>query len=226
MIKKNLNKILFIINSLLLLVMLVSYTVSFIDPTYLWQISLLGIIFPFILAFNILFAIYWLFSWKKYFWANLIIILFGMSHIDNIIANQKNKLSSKEFNEIKKSKKHQFDQLINFMTYNVRLFNQNENINDNNVENDIIEIIKNKNPNILCLQEFNLTDRTKEIFDFYNFKSSDDNKLQIFTKYNVFNEGFVESINSCLYKDIILNDTIRVYNIHLQSNLYVLSYVV
>ena len=218
MIKKNLNKILFIINSLLLLVMLVSYTVSFIDPTYLWQISLLGIIFPFILAFNILFAIYWLFSWKKYFWANLIIILFGMSHIDNIIANQKNKLSSKEFNEIKKSKKHQFDQLINFMTYNVRLFNQNENINDNNVENDIIEIIKNKNPNILCLQEFNLTDKTKEIFDFYNFKSSDDNKLQIFTKYNVLNEGFVESTNSCLYKDIILNDTIRVYNIHLQSN--------
>ena len=72
-----------------------------------------------------------------------------MSHIDNIIANQKNKLSSKEFNEIKKSKKHQFDQLINFMTYNVRLFNQNENINDNNVANDIIEIIKNKNPNIL-----------------------------------------------------------------------------
>ena len=218
MIKKKLNKILFIINSLFLLVMLVSYTVPFIHPTYLWQISLLGIIFPFILAINILFAIYWLFSWKKYFWANLIIILCGMAHIDNIIANQKNKLSSKELNEIKLSKKHQFDQLINIMTYNVRLFNQNENLNNKNIEKDIIEIIKDKNPNILCLQEFNLTYKTKEIFDFYNIKSSDDNKLQIFTKYDVLNEGFVESINSCLYKDIILNDTIRVYNIHLQSN--------
>ena len=218
MIKKKLNKILFIINSLFLLVMLVSYTVPFIHPKYLWQISLLGIIFPFILAINILFAIYWLFSWKKYFWANLIIILSGMAHIDNIIANQKNKLPSKELNEIKVSKKHQFDQLINIMTYNVRLFNQNENLNNKNIEKDIIEIIKDKNPNILCLQEFNLTYKTKEIFDFYNIKSSDDNKLQIFTKYDVLNEGFVESINSCLYKDIILNDTIRVYNIHLQSN--------
>ena len=66
------------------------------------------------------------------------------------------------------NKKHQFDQLINIMTYNVRLFNQNENINNNNIENEIIDIIKNKNPKILCLQEFNLTNKTKELFDFYN----------------------------------------------------------
>lgn len=218
MIKNNFNKILFIINSLLLLFLLVSYSVPMIHPLYLWQISLLGIIFPLILTLNIMFAIYWLFSWKKYFWANLIIILFGMSHIDNIIANQKNKLSSKELNDIKMNKKHKFDQLINIMTYNVRLFNQNENINNNNVENDIIDIIKNKNPKILCLQEFNLTNKTKELFDFYNIDASNDNKLQIFTNYDVLNKGFVENINSCFYKDIILNDTIRVYNIHLQSN--------
>jgi len=219
MIKKKFNKILFIINSLLLLILLVTYSVPMIHPSYLWQISLLGIVFPLILALNIMFAIYWLFSWKKYFWANLIIILFGTSHIDNIIANQKNKLSSKKFNNVKMNKKHQFDQLINIMTYNVRLFNQNENINNNNnVENEIIDVIKNKNPKILCLQEFNLTNKTKELFDFYNIEVSNDNKLQIFTKYDVLNAGFVESINSCLYKDIILNDTIRVYNIHLQSN--------
>jgi endonuclease/exonuclease/phosphatase family metal-dependent hydrolase len=218
MIKKNFNRILFIINSLLLFILLVSYGVPMIHPSYLWQISLLGIIFPLVLALNIMFAIYWLFSWKKYFWANLIIILFGTSHIDNIIANQKNKLSSQEFNDIKVNKKHQFDQLINIMTYNVRLFNQNENINNNNVENEILDIIKNKNPKILCLQEFNLTNKTKELFGFYNIEGSNDNKLQIFTKYDVLNVGFVESINSCLYKDIILNDTIRVYNIHLQSN--------
>ena len=101
MIKKNFNKILFIINSLLLLILLVTYSVPMIHPSYLWQISLLGIIFPLVLALNIMFAIYWLFSWKKYFWANLIIILFGTSHIDNIIANQKNKLSSQELNDIK-----------------------------------------------------------------------------------------------------------------------------
>ena len=43
------------------------------------------------------------------------------------------------------------------MSYNVRLFNQNENIKDDNIDNKIIDAIKKEKPNILCIQEFNLT---------------------------------------------------------------------
>ena len=218
MIKNNIDKILFFVNSVILLLLLISYLAPKIHPDFFWHISLLGILFPFLLILNTLFAVYWVISWRKYFWANIVIIVLGLPYIDNTIANQKNTLDQKEFSQLQKNKKHQFDQLINLMSFNVRLFNQNENIDDDKIENKIVEMIKEKKPNVLCLQEFNLTESTKELFDAFNYKKNNDNKLQIFTNYRVIKSGYIKSKNICIYKDIVLNDTIRVYNIHLQSN--------
>ena len=218
MIKNNLDRILFFVNSVILLLLLISYLAPKIHPDFFWHISLLGILFPFLLILNTLFAVYWVISWRKYFWANIVIIVLGLPYIDNTIANQKNTLDQKEFSQLQKNKKHQFDQLINLMSFNVRLFNQNENIDDDKIENKIVEMIKEKKPNVLCLQEFNLTESTKELFDAFNYKKNNDNKLQIFTNYRVIKSGYIKSKNICIYKDIVLNDTIRVYNIHLQSN--------
>ena len=53
---------------------------------------------------------------------------------------------------------------------------------------------------------------------FFNKRKKSNNRLQIITKYKEINRGFVHNMNSCIYTDIILNDTIRIYNIHLQSN--------
>jgi len=217
-IKNNIDRILFFVNSVILLLLLISYLAPKIHPDFFWHISLLGILFPFLLILNTLFAFYWVISWRKYFWANIVIIVLGLPYIDNTIANQKNTLDQKEFSQLQKNKKHQFDQLINLMSFNVRLFNQNENIDDDKIENKIVEMIKEKNPNVLCLQEFNLTESTKELFDAFNYKKNNDNKLQIFTNYRVIKSGYIKSKNICIYKDIVLNDTIRVYNIHLQSN--------
>ena len=218
MIKNNIDRILFFVNSVILLLLLISYLAPKIHPDFFWHISLLGILFPFLLILNTLFAVYWVISWRKYFWANIVIIVLGLPYIDNTIANQKNTLDQKKFSQLQKNKKHQFDQLINLMSFNVRLFNQNENIDDDKIENKIVEMIKEKKPNVLCLQEFNLTESTKELFDAFNYKKNNDNKLQIFTNYRVIKSGYIKSKNICIYKDIVLNDTIRVYNIHLQSN--------
>ena len=218
MIKNNIDRILFFVNSVILLLLLISYLAPKIHPDFFWHISLLGILFPFLLILNTLFAVYWIISWRKYFWANIVIIVLGLPYIDNTIANQKNTLDQKKFSQLQKNKKHQFDQLINLMSFNVRLFNQNENIDDDKIENKIVEMIKEKKPNVLCLQEFNLTESTKELFDAFNYKKNNDNKLQIFTNYRVIKSGYIKSKNICIYKDIVLNDTIRVYNIHLQSN--------
>ena len=70
MIKRNLNKILYFINSISLLILLISYLSGYIHPDNFWQISLLGLFFPAILAINFLFSIYWIIVWKKYFWPN------------------------------------------------------------------------------------------------------------------------------------------------------------
>lgn len=218
MIKNNIDRILFFVNSVILLLLLISYLAPKIHPDFFWHISLLGILFPFLLILNTLFAVYWIISWRKYFWANIVIIVLGLPYIDNTIANQKNTLDQKKFNQLQKNKKHQFDQLINIMTYNVRLFNQNENLNDDKIENKILDMVKEEKPDILCFQEFNLTEKTKEIFNLFNYKRNNDNKLQILTNYKVLKSGYIQSKNICIYKDIVLNDTIRIYNIHLQSN--------
>ena len=198
MIKNNIDRILFFVNSVILLLLLISYLAPKIHPDFFWHISLLGILFPFLLILNTLFAVYWIISWRKYFWANIVIIVLGLPYIDNTIANQKNTLDQKKFSQLQKNKKHQFDQLINLMSFNVRLFNQNENIDDDKIENKIVEMIKEKKPNVLCLQEFNLTESTKELFDAFNYKKNNDNKLQIFTNYRVIKSGYIKSKNICI----------------------------
>jgi endonuclease/exonuclease/phosphatase family metal-dependent hydrolase len=218
MIKKNLNKILYLINSIALLILLISYLTSYIHPDYFWQISLLGLFFPVVLIINILFSVFWIVSWKKYFWANFIIIIIGLSHVNNIIGNQTNKFDKKVFGELSKNKTHTFDQLINVMSYNVRLFNHNQNLANDSIEKEIIDFVKEEKPNILCIQEFKDSDKTLDIYRFFNKRKKTNNRLQIITKYNEINHGFVHNMNSCIYTDIILNDTLRIYNIHLQSN--------
>ena len=105
-----LNGILYILNMLLLFALFLSYASPYISPdTFLWPIALLGLIYPFLLLINLLFTIYWIIRFKKHFWANIIIILLGYGHIQNLINIQDNGSDA----EVK----------FSVMSFNVRLFN-------------------------------------------------------------------------------------------------------
>ena len=81
-----LNGVLYILNMLLLFALFLSYASPYISPdTIFWPIALLALIYPFLLLLNVLFTIYWLIRFKKHFWANIIVILFGYGHIQNLI---------------------------------------------------------------------------------------------------------------------------------------------
>ena len=95
------------------------------------------------------------------------------------------------------------------------------------------------NPDILCLQEFytsellghyNNIDTLKQILKTDYFQSEYTTTLRdydhwgiaTFSKYPIINQGKIlfntTSNNICIYSDIVINkDTLRVYNIHLQS---------
>ena len=79
----------------------------------------------------------------------------------------------------------------------------------------MIRVNKVKEINLLKL---NSSYEMANSISFFNNKSNNDNKLQILTKYKVIKSGYIKSKNVCIYKDVVLNDTIRIYNIHLQSN--------
>ena len=111
------------------------------------------------------------------------------------------------------------------MSYNVRLFNLFEWIKDENVGDSILSFINEQNPDVLCIQEY--SENAKVDFRVYKYKAvfMEGEKIKtgqaIFSKYPIFDQGnlhLVQNGNNVTYADIRKgNDTIRVYNMHLQS---------
>ena len=86
------------------------------------------------------FTIYWLIRFKKHFWANIIIILLGYGHIQNLINIQE--------------KESDTEAEFSVMSFNVRLFNAYDWIKKDDVKQEIIEYLNKESASILCLQEF------------------------------------------------------------------------
>ena len=104
------EKTLYLFNSISLLLLLISYLSPYINPIYFWPISFIGLIFPVLYVINILFLIYWIISFKKPIWANIIILTIGIGNFKQYIGTSPNNLSNKEN--------------VKILTFNVRLFNK------------------------------------------------------------------------------------------------------
>jgi len=111
------------------------------------------------------------------------------------------------------------------MSYNVRLFNLFEWIEDDTVGDQILSFVNEKNPDILCVQEY--SENANIDLRVYKYKAvfMEGNKIKtgqaIFSKFPIFNQGNLQIKdigNNITFADIKKGkDTIRVYNIHLQS---------
>jgi len=110
---------------------------------------------------------------------------------------------------------------IQLLSYNVRAFADE----DQNVASDIVRFIDSVNPDILLLQESTYkVGRTIKGFDYHFLgyrQGVEKTLLDIYSKFPIVNQGhvdFPDTKNNTIFADIkILNDTIRIYNTHLQS---------
>src|SRR6218665_440870 len=59
------NKTVLALNIVMMLLLLLSYAASVINPESFWPIAFIGLSYPFLLAINILFILYWLFQKPK-----------------------------------------------------------------------------------------------------------------------------------------------------------------
>jgi endonuclease/exonuclease/phosphatase family metal-dependent hydrolase len=113
---------------------------------------------------------------------------------------------------------------LTVMSYNVRLFNLFEWIDDKNVKQKITDFIKEKQPDILSMQDYR-PEEALHLEGYYKYEELSGVKIKngqaIFSKYPIINGGsvhFPNTSNNAIYADILRNkDTIRVYNLHLQS---------
>lgn len=216
-----------IFNILSILLLLVSYSASYIRPEgKLAYIALLGLAYPVFLVFTLFFLLFWLVLWKKYFWLNLVVIILGFNHILTIL----------QFN-VKTEKAPR--NAIKVMTFNVHnLIGKDSENGDRKMPIKINTFLREERPEILCIQEFVIRRRdsanyiqrfseelglkyshSKEYSD-RNYRRMID-AITIFSKYPILHSGHIElpvKQSFCVYADIMVHTKIiRVYNIHLQS---------
>ncbi|GGD03062.1 endonuclease [Hyunsoonleella pacifica] len=111
------------------------------------------------------------------------------------------------------------------MNYNVRLFNLYKWISKDSIETKIVDLIKEEAPDILSLQEYHPHKNIDLSFFKYKYEklSGAKNKYgqAIFSNFPIINSGsveFPETSNNAIYIDVkIQSDTVRVYNLHLES---------
>ncbi|WP_411768089.1 endonuclease/exonuclease/phosphatase family protein [Winogradskyella sp. A3E31] len=206
------EKIIFAVNTLAALLLLCSYLLPYASPKNFALLSVLSLAVPLFIILNLLFLLFWLLKAKKQLLLSLVVLLIGFNHV----------LSLYKFTG---SKSVADDANFTVMNYNVRLFNLFEWLPSKTVKSDILEFVKQENPDVLCLQEYHKSDDFNlegyQVFENLS-KSKVKSGQAIFSKFPIVNSGsvtFPNTSNNAIYIDILKGvDTIRVYNLHLQSN--------
>jgi endonuclease/exonuclease/phosphatase family metal-dependent hydrolase len=211
--------------------LLLSAYSSFINPNSIWQFSFIGLLFPIWAIINLLFAMLWLIK-KRWF--------FLLSFVSLMVCHKQLAVSF-AWNFTKNSSAKP----IKIMTWNVKnfdLYNWSGNIE---TRRKMMNFIQNESPDILCMQEFYsdqgvIMNNVKFLQDTLGFRYMHfEPTIELhrvhchqpihqqwgeatFSKFPIAQSKRVDFKNSrsndCIYSDVVIdNDTLRVFNMHLQS---------
>tara|TARA_Y100000385_G_scaffold291803_1_gene372539 strand:+ start:7604 stop:8650 length:1047 start_codon:yes stop_codon:yes gene_type:complete len=202
------NKLIFICNVLFLFMWLVAYFAPYINPEIFSFASIFAIAYPVLIFVHILFVLYWIVQFKKVVFYSIIALAISYLFATPIFKS-----------------KHKFKALAKDRSFSVLSFNSQmsyflggskKQVQEN--QSNIIHFLNQENADIVCIQEarkgidINLNYPYKSIFDFNH----------IYSKYKIIDAKefvFKEiSTNKSSYVDVLVHgDTIRVYNLHLES---------
>ncbi|TXN35179.1 endonuclease/exonuclease/phosphatase family protein [Flagellimonas hymeniacidonis] len=205
------NRGIYIANLLVASLLLVASVFSFLTIQIIPALSLLSLFVPFLFLLNFLFLVYWLLKRKRKFLLSLVVLVIGY-------------LIFGSFYKIGNTTENVLDSDLSIMSYNTWGFNKNGWIKEPNIGDRIIDFIKKEDPDIVCIQEHSRI-RYQQLRQ-YPYRSETPYSVPrttqaIFSKYRIVRRGSLdlpETINNIIYADILYrNDTIRVYNVHLQS---------
>lgn len=206
-----------LLNILAVVVLIISYLSVYISPDRFWVPAFFGIAFPFILAANLLFVVFWMLFKSRYFLISLVTIILGWGFVNRYV----------QF--IGRSTKSDG---IKVVSYNVQNFSGIKGSVKKENANKILEYLNEKNADIICLQEIRL--RKNDIFNVsgalknlksikhYQYASSSATfGLITFTSYPIVKMGeirYEKSTNMAIFTDVVVDsDTVRIFNVHLQS---------
>lgn len=199
--------------------LVISYFSIFINPDKVWFSSLFGLYYIPIVIINVILLSIAVVRWSASAWLPVIVLLpslFFLRHFVNI--HDEHKPHTRDNYKI--------------ITYNTGQYSSSDmDISKGECKRQVASYIENEDPDVVCFQEF-YTDSPSEIANFlpthphkhyHLVKIRDDYYFGnlIASKRAIVSSGkitFKQSTNLSIYADIVFdNETIRVYNNHLQS---------
>ncbi len=208
---------------IVLVVSLSCYLSVFIPPRYLWIAGFITYLIPFVLMFNLFLLIRDVKNFKLSFLLPLFILILGWGFIVDTFHYSR----------------QQPEGTIKIMSYNTRVFDiYDESKVNQGVPVKMTSWIRNTRADIICLQEFYtepdpLRNNTLKMINAGNFYHVFDlpvfvNRVGarfgtvIFSHYPIINASGIrfsgKTQNQAIYADVVIgHDTVRIYNLHLQS---------
>ncbi len=227
--KKFVDRVLLILNIIASLGLLLSYLAPVINPLKFFLPALFGLAYPYLVLFNLIFIIYWLIRLKKELVISIIVILVGWNHLNNLFPFN--------FKEAKIPESSSSERMLKVLSYNVRGFDIYEWTSNPEAKQGIFGFIEQQKPDILCFQEYytsnnageshaDLSQRLKSLPQSAVYYTTDQYNrsgfgIATYSRYPIIKKSripFNNTFNAAMYTDILFqSDTIRVFNIHLQS---------
>jgi endonuclease/exonuclease/phosphatase family metal-dependent hydrolase len=208
---------------------------SFLHPEKWWFFALLGLSFPFLLLFTLVFMIFWILFRSRWAFLSLASLLFSYSNIRALIG-----FGSGGFHAEKDTGS------IRILSWNVRWFDEQKRQKDQHPSRkQMLEFIKEQQADVLCFQEYfetnkvtysNLADIQRlgypyfyKVIDYGRKGSALEVGVAIFSRYPITDTVRIqfpgpaklraaESLIACNIN--IKGQTIRVFTTHLQSVLF------
>jgi len=203
------------LNLTLVVFTLLAYLAPHVSPIRFWPLAFLGLLYPWFLLLNLLFVILWSIRRDRYVWFSVVCIALGWGHVQSIVGLH---FAAKPTQPT-----------LSVYSFNAHSFKHKSDLRTRASIEDFSVIFEDHNPDVICLQEFSSIQKISEPYIQFlkNEKGlthtirKSDRELAIFSKFPILNAETTKfnGSNGYQYADLDINgQTVRVFNIHLQSN--------
>lgn len=214
------------INYFIILSLVLATVAKYFSPQLIWIIAFFGLAFPFVFLTNLAFIIYWVIQFRRTALFSIVALVFAFP-------------TATKYFQFNSQKKLSTPKTFKLTSYNSMLFDLYNWKHNAETRQKIFDNLVEIDSDIICFQEFytseekndfnNIDSLTKILnLPYYHteytttLREFDHWGMATFSRFPIVNRGKIvfhtRTNNLCIYTDIVIKkDTVRVYNVHLQS---------
>ncbi|WP_417014997.1 endonuclease/exonuclease/phosphatase family protein [Alistipes sp.] len=218
-----LDAVMTLLSAVVAVVLVLTYLVPYVNPSRVWFFPALGLAAPITYVAGVVLMLYWIIRWR---WLRagvmILIVVIGFFKVSLFWRPDIRRTYEDDSQNPDRG-------TFKVMTYNVRSFYGE---NGHSSVEDVLRLIEEQDPDIICLQEFNarlaarseefsLLEEKYESAGFGRTAAPDsvyEAPLAVLSKFRILRSGTVLTPASSVWADLMVgDDTVRVFNNHLRS---------